>query len=181
MPHSSQRLPFLQALQAVLANAHPLHNSLLSTRLTKALLPSLCAVLAAQSESHRSGYNSSKSKKGKKRVQGYEGDELFKVSREVICPTIEDGKVVLATLDGMLRYYQHTYLTSLLQSCVCLSTVHISLQACIQYPLVFFCLCCSQYLRYPQRRYRHIWLCMVKFSGRSKCYARCSRLGRPVC
>lgn len=43
---------------------------------------------------------SAKSRKAKKRARGYEGDEVFKMTRSVICPAQEDGEVILATLDG---------------------------------------------------------------------------------
>ena len=42
---------------------------------------------------------SRKSRKGKKRARGYEGDEIFQ-TREVICATKEDGDAVLCALDG---------------------------------------------------------------------------------
>ena len=66
-------------------------------------MPCLSTVLSKQSEAQQSddaAVNASKSKKSRKRARGYEGDEVFKVSREVIFPTAEDGKVVLAALDG---------------------------------------------------------------------------------
>ena len=40
------------------------------------------------------------SKKGKKRARGYEGDEVFKVGRTVLCPSSEDREIILASLDG---------------------------------------------------------------------------------
>lgn len=39
-------------------------------------------------------------RKGKKRGRGYEGDELFKGSREVIFSNKSDGEAVLAACDG---------------------------------------------------------------------------------
>jgi hypothetical protein len=67
------------------------------------VLPLLSTVLATQPEVQHvdnTGSSSNKGKKGKKRARGYEGDEIFKLSKEVICPTVDDGKVVLAALDG---------------------------------------------------------------------------------
>lgn len=43
------------------------------------------------------------SKKGKKRVRGYEGDEVFKVGREKLCESALDGELVLASLDGSCK------------------------------------------------------------------------------
>jgi hypothetical protein len=78
------------------------------TRLAKAVLPSLTVVLATQPaevqhSDEPAGFSSAgKNKKSKKRPRGYEGDEVFKVTREIICPTREDGLVLLAALNGML-------------------------------------------------------------------------------
>jgi hypothetical protein len=105
-PHSSECLSFLNAIQAVLIHCQPSHSSLLLTRLAKSILPSVTVVLASQSEIQRAedlagSTNASKNKKGKKRARGYEGDEVFKVTRDVICSTKEDGKVLIAALEGI--------------------------------------------------------------------------------
>lgn len=47
-----------------------------------------------------SSANSTKNRKGKKRARGYEGDEVFKASRDILCPTRDDGEVVLVAVDG---------------------------------------------------------------------------------
>ena len=104
---SSERLPFLDAIQTTLRCCQPFHSTLLPTRLAKSILPSLTMVLATQSEVQRTddpvGVSSAgKNKKGKKRARGYEGDEVFRVTREVICPTKQDGDVLMAALHGML-------------------------------------------------------------------------------
>jgi len=106
-PHSSERFQFLNAVEAILTHCQPLHSTLLSTRLAKAILPSLTVVLATQPEVQHpdepAGSSSAgKNKKSQKRARGYEGDEVFKVTREIICPTREDGLVLLAALNGML-------------------------------------------------------------------------------
>lgn len=77
----------------------------LTSRLMRAILPSLTLLMSPQSESTRDNgneadTNATKSRKGKKRARGYEGDEVFKVSREILCPTKEDGESLLLTLDG---------------------------------------------------------------------------------
>jgi hypothetical protein len=106
--HSSERFQFLNAVEAVLIHCQPLHSTLLSTRLAKAILPSLTVVLATQPaevqhSDEPAGFSSAgKNKKSKKRPRGYEGDEVFKVTREIICPTREDELVLLAALNGML-------------------------------------------------------------------------------
>ncbi|KAK7695777.1 hypothetical protein QCA50_000414 [Cerrena zonata] len=98
-----QHLPFIQASIALVQNCAPPHDPLIHSRLTRALLPSITNLLAPQAEvsreSEHNTNNGTRSKKGKKRARGYEGDEVFNVNRLVICPTNEDGEVVLATLE----------------------------------------------------------------------------------
>jgi hypothetical protein len=62
-------------------------------------LPSLSIFLATHSEVQH-GDTVGSSKKGKKRARGYEGDEVFRLSKEVICPMVDDGRVVLTALDS---------------------------------------------------------------------------------
>ena len=100
--YSEARLLFLKTIQAVLTHSHCSHSPILPSRLAKAILPSLTVVLITQSEArHADDANTGKNKKGKKRARGYEGDEVFKVSREVVCPIKEDGEVLMAALDGV--------------------------------------------------------------------------------
>jgi hypothetical protein len=61
-------------------------------------------ILATQSEVQRGNEPVGKKKNEKKRTRGYEGDEVFKISRDVILPTIQDGKVVLASVDGRFNF-----------------------------------------------------------------------------
>lgn len=75
---------------------------MLPSRLARAVLPSLSTLLALQSQAQRdddANTSGAKGRKGKKRTRGYEGDEVFK-TREIVCPSKEDGEVVLAALGG---------------------------------------------------------------------------------
>jgi hypothetical protein len=101
---SSQRLFFLTTIRDILIHCHPLDSPLVPTRLAKAVLPSISVILSAPTGSQSTENTpamSSRGKKGRKRARGYEGDEVFKLSREVICPTIDDGRVLLAALEGI--------------------------------------------------------------------------------
>ena|SRR5882724_3287934 len=99
---SSRRIPFLHLLPPLLTCTHALHSPTLTTRLVKALLPLLTTLLSSKSDVQQQLQDASvtTSKKGKTRARGYEGDEVFKVGRGVLCSTREDGEVVEATLDG---------------------------------------------------------------------------------
>ncbi|KAL6305864.1 hypothetical protein BKA93DRAFT_824657 [Sparassis latifolia] len=98
----SQRLPFLKVTASLFANCHTMHDVVLSSRLLRAILPSLTVVLSTKSEVQSNTEQSTKGKsKGKKRARGYEGDEVFKVTREIICSTVDDGAVLLAALDAI--------------------------------------------------------------------------------
>lgn len=80
-----------------------LHDSVLSSRLARAILPSVTVLLATQSHAQADSDSvtlKSKNKRGKKRARGYEGDEMLKVSVEIMCRTAEEGEMLLVALDG---------------------------------------------------------------------------------
>lgn len=106
------RLPFLHALDALLRTCHPLDSPFLPTLLAKNVVPSIAAILSTTPGIPGSTEpSSSKNNKGKKRSRNYEGDEIFNVSREVVCATDEEGKVLLASIDGkQLHFEDCTYL-----------------------------------------------------------------------
>jgi hypothetical protein len=70
-------------------------------RIMRAVLPSLTIVLSSSNVVDPSPEDN-KSNKGKKKAKNYTGDEVFKVSRDVICPTEADAKVLLSALQGEL-------------------------------------------------------------------------------
>ena len=96
------RLPFLNALDAVLINCHLLDSPFLPTLLAKNIVPSIAAILSTTpgDAPDSTEFSSVRNNRGKKRSRNYEGDEIFNVSREVICSTTEEGKVLLASIDG---------------------------------------------------------------------------------
>lgn len=68
-------------------------------------MPSLAVILSTQTQLEHDGDHAlgkQKRRKGKKRAQDYEGDEVFKVSRETICSTPAESNVLLAAVDGEL-------------------------------------------------------------------------------
>lgn len=104
---SLQRLFLLTTLQTLLTHCHPLDSLLIPTRLAKAVLPSLSIILVTPTESEgttSTAAASTQSKKGKKRARGYEGDEVFKLSRSVICSSLDDGKVLIAACEGLFLH-----------------------------------------------------------------------------
>jgi hypothetical protein len=106
MAFSSQRLFFLMTIQEILTYCQPLDSPLAPTRLAKAVLPLITVILSSPSDSQHFesiSVKSSKGKKGRKRARDYEGDEVFKLSREVICPTIDEGEVLLTAIEGIGR------------------------------------------------------------------------------
>ena len=101
---SARRISFLRAASVLLDQCPALNDPMLPSRLARAALPLLTALLALQSQAQREDDVNGpgvKGRKGKKRARGYEGDEVFK-TREVACPSKEDGDVVIAALDGKL-------------------------------------------------------------------------------
>lgn len=66
-------------------------------------MPLLATVLSTRSSNKandEANVTQTKTTKGKKRGRGYEGDEVFKIRREVLCPTEVEGQVLLASVDG---------------------------------------------------------------------------------
>ncbi|KAG5342288.1 hypothetical protein C0989_003417 [Termitomyces sp. Mn162] len=93
-------------------------SPLVPNRLAKAVLPSLSVVLVTPTESQASDDTSAsqRSRKGKKRARGYEGDEVFKLSKEVICPGHTDGRVLFIALEVMRLILRNPNLSSAMQS-----------------------------------------------------------------
>ncbi|KAK7470430.1 hypothetical protein VKT23_001856 [Stygiomarasmius scandens] len=116
-PSCAQRLPFLEALQTLLTHCHPLHDSILSTRLTKIVLPLITIVLASQANaSNEKGAEASRGKKGKRKARTYEGDEVFNTFMEVICPAADDGKALLAACDVLQLLLRNSDVTAAVHS-----------------------------------------------------------------
>ncbi|KAI0352983.1 hypothetical protein OH77DRAFT_1427754 [Trametes cingulata] len=98
----AQTLRLLTTVLSALRSGCQLHDNTLSSRLARATMPLLTVILSKRSQSGAEGDqkgSQGRSKKGKKRARGYEGDEVFKVGREIICPTTEEGDVLLAAID----------------------------------------------------------------------------------
>ena len=101
---SAHTLKLLRTVLSLLADGSHLHDNIVASRLARAAMPFLAVILSKRSHSgadDEQGAVQGRSKKGKKRARGYEGDELFKVGREVICLTTTEGDVLVASVDGM--------------------------------------------------------------------------------
>lgn len=86
----------------LLDNCHPSPDPLLAGRILKAILPSLSPLLSqAASGEATSDQSESGNKKGKKRARQYEGDEVFKIGKDVLCENADDQRMILAVLDGI--------------------------------------------------------------------------------
>ncbi|KAH7911569.1 rRNA processing/ribosome biogenesis-domain-containing protein [Hygrophoropsis aurantiaca] len=122
------RLNLLQTVNILLENCPPFHSQLGLTRLAKAVLPSVTALLSTETEAQQSDASSIKqSKKGKKRRREYEGDEVFKLSRAIACPTHEDEEVVLAALDVLRTILLNPHLSPSIHSLASRVLLSISL------------------------------------------------------
>ncbi|KAJ3757971.1 rRNA processing/ribosome biogenesis-domain-containing protein [Lentinula raphanica] len=113
-----QRVPFLETAYALLTHCHPCHSSVLCSRLTRIALSGLLVVLPRQIDvQHGIETNGTiRSKKGKKKARNYEGDELFRTSGDVLCPSIDDAKALLITCDILQSLLQSTDVSASLQS-----------------------------------------------------------------
>lgn len=99
----AQTVQFLLTVLMLLQGGCHLHDSTLSSRLARATMPLLTIVLSKRSETNGESESSGaqgRSKKSRKRARGYEGDEVFKVGREIVCATAEEGDILLTAVDG---------------------------------------------------------------------------------
>ncbi len=108
-------LHLLRTVSMLLADGSQLHDNVIASRLARATMPLLAIILSKRSQSkeeQEQGATQGRSKKGKKRGRGYEGDEVFKVGRDVVCLTASDGDVLLASVDGVcsatLQHHLHS-------------------------------------------------------------------------
>ncbi|KAF7332113.1 RIX1 domain-containing protein [Mycena kentingensis (nom. inval.)] len=114
----SERLPFLDALEALFSRCYTTHATLVVNRLAKTVLPCASSVLSQQEETPVVELESNgRSKKGK-RVRDFEGDEVFKI-RQVVCPTTVDGQIVLRAFAVLQLLLRNGGLSPALQSIVC--------------------------------------------------------------
>ncbi|KAF4619590.1 hypothetical protein D9613_005172 [Agrocybe pediades] len=95
----TERLHCLKAVDTLLKTCRPVESPVIPTRLSKAVLPSLTRILSASTTNIDSEPSSSKSKNAKKRARNYEGDEVFKMTRQVTYATAEESEVALISLD----------------------------------------------------------------------------------
>ncbi|KAF8917822.1 rRNA processing/ribosome biogenesis-domain-containing protein [Mucidula mucida] len=92
-----RRLPYLKALESLLRHTLPLHSEATANRIARAMIPLISVVLPLQSElESKDTVQQNKGKRKKKRGAGFEGDEIFKTSRDFLFPSAQDGEVVLA-------------------------------------------------------------------------------------
>lgn len=93
-------MPIVEAIDVLLKTSYSLHSPLLPNRLAKAILPSITKILTTSSDTEDVQASSSKNKNARKRARNYEGDEVFKVTRQVVCITPEDEQILLKSIDG---------------------------------------------------------------------------------
>lgn len=97
-----QRLMFLRTINTILTHCPRFPDAIILGRLARAILPSCTSILSRKAEtSPQDGAGaSSKSRKGKKRARGYEGDEVFKVGKTSLYATPEEGQSTLMAVSG---------------------------------------------------------------------------------
>ncbi|KAI0251352.1 rRNA processing/ribosome biogenesis-domain-containing protein [Lactifluus subvellereus] len=100
-PPPNQHVILLRALMSLLTNIHTIHLPVAPNRITKVLLSTLSLLLPTQSDIRTGPASvvSSKSGRRRKRAHDYEGDEIFKITTNDICPTLAHREMILATLD----------------------------------------------------------------------------------
>ena len=78
-------------------------NPLLANRLVRAIIPYLTKPILPQLETKAAGagdVNGSSKRKGKKRARGYEGDEVFKTSPDVLFGSPREERIMMLSVEG---------------------------------------------------------------------------------
>lgn len=109
----------LQCIQVLLSNSLPPSSELSSTRLVKNIMLSLMPLLPTQSDAYAGETGSGQSKKGRKRRRDYESDEVFKLSKDVICSSVAEGNAILCALDALQVAMRGAELQSAIRSLAC--------------------------------------------------------------
>ncbi|KIY67371.1 hypothetical protein CYLTODRAFT_444097 [Cylindrobasidium torrendii FP15055 ss-10] len=96
----AKRLPFLLALESILTHGLPLHSETTRNRIARTALSLVSVVLPSQSDMAESKDQptaaNSGNKRKKRKASAFEGDEVFKTSRDLLFSTADDGETVLA-------------------------------------------------------------------------------------
>ena len=80
-----------------------LANTILTDRLVRAVIPYLTKPILPQSETkatEAADAGGSSKRKGKKRARGYEGDEVFKTSPDLLFGSSHEKRVVMVSVEG---------------------------------------------------------------------------------
>jgi hypothetical protein len=88
---------------------------------------SLIPLLSTRSDAYMGETSSGQSKKGRKRRRDYEGDVVFKLSKDVICSSIAEGNVILCALDALQVTMRGAELQSAIRSLACRVMLSLSL------------------------------------------------------
>ncbi|KAJ6515674.1 rRNA processing/ribosome biogenesis-domain-containing protein [Mycena sanguinolenta] len=125
---SSERISFLNILHVVLEKCHPLHSTVIANRLARAIVPLISVVLAKEPDARETEGNAQgRSKKSKKRARDFEGDEVFNISRDVVCPTVDDGDALLLAFTVVRLVLQNPNLSAAMQSILCRVVLSVQL------------------------------------------------------
>jgi hypothetical protein len=98
----AEKACFLDTLRVMLDACHFVDTPVLPNRITKAVLPLLTVILNPASVIKDGSEVQGGSKNSRKRARNYEGDEVFKTTRDVLCPSAVDAQILLNALDGKL-------------------------------------------------------------------------------
>lgn len=100
---SVQTLPFLRILVAAYTHSRAMSNAILVNRLVRAVIPYLTKSVLPQLETKNvkaTDVGGSSKRKGKKRAQMYEGDEVFKTNPGVLFDSPHEEQVVMLSIEG---------------------------------------------------------------------------------
>ena len=102
-------MSLLRAVMTLVSDGSRLHDNVIASRLTRATMRYLAVILSQRSQGagdSEAKTSQAQNRKGKKRARGYEGDEVFKLGREVVCSTVDDGQLLLTAVDGTFTEFR---------------------------------------------------------------------------
>ena len=108
---SAYRLPFVKLIPVLFSVCPSPPDPFIVGRLLKTILPALASLLPDKATVDKSGpVAEMNGKKGKKRAREFEGDEVFKARRNILCQNAAENEIVIASLEGMLilHYFAFT-------------------------------------------------------------------------
>ncbi|KAF9534746.1 rRNA processing/ribosome biogenesis-domain-containing protein [Crepidotus variabilis] len=126
-PHLNLQSHLLKTIVTLLSTSYLLDSSILVTRIGQLALQTVAKVVITSTRDKTAEGTSSSVKNGKKKTYNFEGDEVFKTSGQIVCPTREHEEVLLASIDVLEHLLPSPSLSLAMHSAIARVIISISL------------------------------------------------------